>query len=126
MRIRILTKLHSVSTGEVRRGEPLTFGVPLPRGFTTDVEGWTFSTAAGPPGPVQARVLDRWSDGSVRWALLDVRADVHGSGVTDCSVDCNPDSAASAGTAIAIEQTGDAVVVNTGPARFRLSIGGGF
>jgi hypothetical protein len=70
-----------------RRGEPVTVGLPWPRGAITDencfrligpnVEG---QLPAGSPStvdreqPLQTKVLDRWPDGSVRWCLFDFLA----------------------------------------------------
>jgi len=57
-----------------RRDEPVTLGVPLPRGAATDTTAWTVRAEDGSPCAHQAEVLDRWSDGSIRWALLDFQA----------------------------------------------------
>ncbi len=62
-----------------RRTEPLTFGVPLPRGRVHDVATLTIDSG-GAPLPTQARALDHWADGSVRWALIDTRAEVRSEG----------------------------------------------
>ena len=54
-----------------RRGEPVTVGVPWPRGMLRD-EGYL--ACVGPEGevPLQTEVLDRWPDGSLRWVLCDL------------------------------------------------------
>lgn len=59
--------------------EPLTFGVPLPVGRVLDVT--RLAACAGHALPTAARALEHWPDGSVRWALLDVLADVPSSGL---------------------------------------------
>ena len=59
-----------------RCAEPVTVGVPLARGAVAEVAAVRLTDARGLPVSQQWRVLDRWSDGSVRWALLDFRADV--------------------------------------------------
>lgn len=61
-----------------RRAEPLTIGVPLPRGRVHDAARLVVS--AGGPLPTQAVALDHWPDGSIRWALVDTRADVPAGG----------------------------------------------
>jgi PcRGLX-like N-terminal RIFT barrel domain len=58
-----------------RRGEPVTFGVPLPRGAVQPTDRWTIH-ARGAEHEAQTREVDRWSDGSVRWMLVDARIDV--------------------------------------------------
>ncbi len=62
------------TSGVPRRGEPITVGVPLPRGRVRDVA--TLVAVAGQVLPTQTRALEHWSDGSVRWALLDTRVDL--------------------------------------------------
>ena len=54
-----------------RRNEPVTVGVPLPRGSATDPSAWRIVSEDGIDVPLQVRVLDRWSDDSIRWALID-------------------------------------------------------
>jgi YetA-like protein len=46
-------------------------GVPFPKGLVTDASNWAIEDAQGTPSPVQVRVLERWSDRSIRWALVD-------------------------------------------------------
>ena len=64
-----------------RRGEPVTVGVPWPRGVLRD-EGDL--ACFGPEGdvPLQTEVLDRWPDGSVRWVLCDWLMSTKGNGAT--------------------------------------------
>ncbi len=52
--------------------EPLTTGLPFPKGALGDA-GELSLAAGGQVVPVQARALDHWSDGSVRWVLLDAQ-----------------------------------------------------
>ncbi len=60
--------------GRFRTKEPVTVGVPLPRGLSADTASWALTRLDGTPIPLQARPLDRWADGSVRWALVDFQA----------------------------------------------------
>ncbi len=57
-----------------RFAEPITVGVPLPKGACADTRQLTVADAHGAPVALQTRVLDRWADGSIRWALLDFQA----------------------------------------------------
>ena len=71
----VLGRLAARTTSVTPRyGEPITAGVPLPRGRVRDVA--TLVAVAGEALPTQARALEHWSDGSVRWALLDTRVDL--------------------------------------------------
>ncbi len=49
---------------------PVTRGVCLPKGLATSPAGWAVETADQRSLLAQTEVLDRWSDGSVRWLLL--------------------------------------------------------
>jgi len=65
--------------GVPRRAEPVRFGVPLARGVATgDLRALTLCSAAGATRPAQGRVLDRWTDGSARWLLVDACVDHDG------------------------------------------------
>lgn len=56
--------------GVARDAAPVTVGVPLPRGRTTKGAVWV-ADAAGRALRTQARIAERWPDGSVRWVLVD-------------------------------------------------------
>ena len=60
----------TVSSPAAGRG-PVTAGVPWPRGIVTDVGSLALTDASGRAVPVQAKVTERWADGSARWVLLD-------------------------------------------------------
>lgn len=66
-------------SGFGRRGEPVRTGVPLPKGIVTDESTLSLLNATGEIVPLQAVPLCRWSDGSLKWVLLDFLADVEAS-----------------------------------------------
>ena len=61
--------------GLARTNWPVTAGVPLPRGRVRDPQNLRLGDGTTSV-PVQARILSRWPDGSVRWVLLDWQADL--------------------------------------------------
>ncbi|OWK47444.1 hypothetical protein [Fimbriiglobus ruber] len=63
---------------QVRKGEPVTCGLPWPRGAVHDEKRFRLVGSDGIPAALQTRVLDRWPDGSVRWCLFDFLATVDG------------------------------------------------
>jgi len=63
----------------VRRGEPVTVGLPWPRGAVKDELQFRLIGPDESERTLQTRVLDRWPDGSVRWCLFDFLATVDGS-----------------------------------------------
>ncbi len=51
--------------------EPVSSGVPFPRGMLNDTDAIEVRDEHGRVRPAQVTVLARWPDASVRWALLD-------------------------------------------------------
>ena len=60
--------------GRARTCEPITVGIPMPRGLVTEPRQIALVDGDGKPVPLQALPTERWPDGSVRWALLDFQA----------------------------------------------------
>lgn len=103
-----------------RAREPVTCGVPLPSGAVRDAGRLALCDAEGRPVPLQARALDRWADGSVRWALLDWLAGASGAFLLGTGDPAAPSPAVRA------EEAEGAVAVDTGRAAFRIRRGGRF
>jgi hypothetical protein len=106
--------------------EPLTFGVPLPRGAVQAPGPWAFVDAGGRIGRADTVVLDRWGDGSARWVLVDTQIEPAMSREAGAVIDTAPSAGALAnpGHRIRIIETADTVVVETGAARFTMRRGG--
>jgi hypothetical protein len=107
-----------------RRGEPVRLGIPLPKGVCRDERAIGLD---GPWGPMalQARTLDRWPDGSVRWALLEFDADVD-AGV-DAAYTVRTDSRpAMPAMPVVVASLDDSIEINTGAARFVFRRNGAF
>ncbi len=54
-----------------REREPVTVGLPWPRGIVQNERFLRLTVPNGAPTALQTRVLDRWPDGSIRWCLFD-------------------------------------------------------
>jgi PcRGLX-like N-terminal RIFT barrel domain len=142
MRIPLLT--GSTGPADVRRGEPVTFGVPLPRGGAFSTENWMLRDPQGPQ-TVQVRALDLWRDGSIRWLLVDASLDrgpsgpdalllEHDVGVSGEAGHSRPPHPRSGreGTSdlhsrpdsLSISEESGLIVVDTGKARIALGTGG--
>jgi hypothetical protein len=50
---------------------PLSHGIDLPKGLVTNTARLSLADAAGRPLPLQAEPLAWWSDGSIKWLLVD-------------------------------------------------------
>ena len=107
-----------------RRGEPFTFGVPLPRGAVQPTDSWNIQ-AHGVEHAAQTRAIDCWNDGSVRWVLVDSQLDIdpaaHETFELRNSVGTLPPRA---GT-ISVVETSDQLTIATGPSTFVLHSGTG-
>ena len=104
---------RGMAGSRTRRGEPVTVGAPWPRGWLRDAGEIRLLDSKGVLRPLQARVLDRWSDGSVRWCLLDWLADVDGE--TTYQIETGePRVPPVAAPALRIARAGDRLLISTG------------
>jgi hypothetical protein len=125
MQIPVTAQFDTPVTGSPsRRREPVTFGVPLRQGTVRSVDGWSIAVQGNAVGdPVQARALDRWPDGSIRWMLIDAQIDLAHVPATLVLDDEGP--AASDARILRFDAHPDgAVIVDTGAARFEMRPGG--
>ncbi len=107
--------------GVERKGAVVTGGVPFPPGFLSDVKKLRVVDAAGKPVPSQAQLMIKWHkpayDDSVQWALVSFPADVAAKGTATYYLVDDGKTAVPA-TALKVTETGDAITVQTGPAKF--------
>ena len=99
-------------------GYPQRLGVPLPKGAIADAAALGLTDDEGDAVPADFGVLSRWDDGSVRWASADFLADLPAGGDARFLV---AQGAADAAGGVEIEDTADAVRVDTGRLSFELS-----
>jgi hypothetical protein len=105
----------------------ITSGVPLLAGQAKETSDLRLAVR-GPDGaltaiPAQFRVLARWwrADNSIRWVLVDFATEnVPGEKKVVYLTDAKTPAPAPADP-VTVEQTDDAIVVSTGPARFTIS-----
>jgi hypothetical protein len=120
-----LTVSSHPGPGRARTCEPITVGVPLPRGVVKDPGRIALVDDEGAMVPVQALPMERWPDGSLRWVLLDFQA----AGVFEPSrfyhLKLDGGVTALQAPRVAITEAADGIVVDTGVAQFRLQPGGG-
>lgn len=109
-----------------RHLEPVTCGIPWPRGVLYDLCRLSLHDELDNQAPLQARVLDRWPDGSVRWVLLDWQAGVRGQARYQLRITSRTQAPATGPDRLRLTQSDGAVEIDTGPAQFRLRVGGAF
>jgi hypothetical protein len=120
----------AVVWGGKRTHEPVTVGVPLPRGAVLPAAAIRLETKSGDVRDVQAQPLDFWPDGSIRWLLLDLIADADDGRFETAvlRIGNTPDSVESSGDAPALRvvRLADGLEVTAGGAAFRLIEGHAF
>ncbi|MCG3178720.1 MAG: hypothetical protein BIFFINMI_01049 [Phycisphaerae bacterium] len=115
----ITTLTVTESAGVARADEPVTSGVPLPKGLVKDVSELALKTADGKDVPASFSLLNKWpEDGSVRWALLDTNLSVPVDGSVKLSLVKGTPAVA---RPVAVTETDDAITVDTGMAKFAVS-----
>ena len=127
-RIAILLAPEASDGGALRRvGEPITIGLPFPQGSCVDADSLQLLDRYGRARRLQARTLDRWPDGSIRWALLDFQADVDDRVRTEYGVLVGHAKRTTvSGPRIVISRRADRLIVDTGAASFSLAQGAAF
>ena len=121
-----LTVSAHPNPGRASTCEPITVGVPLPRGVIKDPRRLGLVGDDLTMVPLQALPTERWPDGSIRWALLDFQATglVASDRRYQLNLDC--DGPALHTTRVEIAEAPERIVVDTGAAQFRLQAGAAF
>ena len=120
--IRIVLERRSSAAPE-RWREPVTFGIPFPKGALEARRRLALIDADGQLVPTQTRTLDQWSDGSVRWLLVDAQLNA-GAGRAD-EYQLRPVDAPLPSQLIVTEADGR-LTISQGAIEFRLRAGGPF
>ena len=107
--------------GYARVQEPVTSGVPLPRGLMEDTKTLTLLDPDGKPVPAQFTVATRWwPERSIRWVHVDFRADCPRQGHAVYTLtDRGANPAPKAPVKAVID--GDTATVSTGVIRFTVN-----
>lgn len=110
----------------LRRSEPVTIGIPLPAGAAVLESQISLADRHGKPIPVQVRSLDRWPDGSIRWALIDARADSLEDRADGITLHAGRPQEPASNDRLHIVNTKESIRIETGSAAFSFTVGGGF
>jgi len=71
-----------------RAGWPVGLGFPFAKGELKDLTSLVVLTPDGKPIPLQAKILNRWPDGSVRWAHVLFLAGMKRQAMAECPSNC--------------------------------------
>ena len=112
------------TAGVRRSAEPVTFGVPLPKGLLRETERLRLYGPDGKPVPAAFRAASRWWDdaagqnSSLRWVHADFFADVEARGRAVYRVGLSSEAAPAPPSALVVKTEGDDITVDTGALRF--------
>ena len=112
------------SLGVDSAGEPVRLGIPLPRGWCRETATIGLAGSAGDV-PCQTSALDRWSDGSIRWLLLDFLASCRARSTATYRLERRMTESPRTTGDLTLAEEGR-VTVDTGEARFVISTSGAF
>jgi len=104
--------------------QPATVGVPFPRGLLDRTSRLILLDSKGAAVPLQAKPSARWPDGSIQWALLDFPVAPTPAGEAEWRLTIGDEPARNEPPAtggIAIREAAEALIVDTGAARFHLN-----
>ncbi|MGH9673296.1 MAG: hypothetical protein ACRD44_08950 [Bryobacteraceae bacterium] len=112
------------TAGVARVAEPVTFGVPLPKGLLADTTKLRLYGPDGKPVPADFRVVNRWWNdaatqvASIQWVHCDFLASVPARGRAIYRLRTADDESPAPPAKLEVTPGGDAVIVSTGPVRF--------
>ena len=108
------------SGGVDRNEEFVRIGIPFAEGELPGQTGLAIVNPQGAMQPVQAVILKRWNEGSVKWLLLDFTASVPANGSATYRLVYNHGRISPAPLAIHITPGSDTWIVDTGRATFSI------
>jgi hypothetical protein len=112
----------SERAGIDRINEPVSMGIPFPRGIIKNVSSLALEDENGEKIVLQAEELATWPDGSLKWALLDFQISLKADSVKVLVLKENSHINENDNIReMLIEQNKNAFLVNTGAASFFLS-----
>jgi hypothetical protein len=94
----------------------ISWGVPWPRGGVRKEQTFTLTAANGERLPLQTWPLAYWPDGSLKWSGFASVASPQASGAFTLA----PGNSAAATTAVRVNQSADAIEIDTGKLRCRI------
>jgi hypothetical protein len=110
------TDLHWLEGGIPALSTGVTWGVPWPRGTMKTEQSFSLKTDQGEAVPVQNWTLATWPDGSLKWSAHAIGSD---TGTVEKLL-LAPGSPAAPAKAVTVNESGDAIDIDTGVIRCRV------
>ena len=116
-------EFHIREQSGVRRiQEPITMGIPFPKGLVSDSSALAMYTENDEAIPLQAQVTARWGDQTIQWALLDFLASVEPQDTASYRLECQGNFPSTPqDSTLLFTQHSEHCVVETGAASFFLN-----
>ena len=114
------------TVGRDRLGELVRVGVPMPRGALMRGASVVLRDRQERSVPTGSRALTYWSDGSVKWLLVDAQVSVRSAERSRfwlCDADAEPKAERSSVEGVRIQKD-ESYTIDTGPAAFRVGLNG--
>jgi hypothetical protein len=120
------------TAGSSRAAEPVTFGVPFPRGVLNDISALRLYSPEGKIVPAAFRTVNKWWDEagsvgpSIQWVHVDFFADVPARGTAVYRLRNTGEPEPAPPGRIALKSETARITVDTGPLRFTVNQDGPF
>ncbi|MEA3467742.1 MAG: hypothetical protein U9R57_05890, partial [Thermodesulfobacteriota bacterium] len=108
------------SAGIPRIQEPVTVGIPIPKGVLTDPVRLSLIDSDQTDIPLQATPLAHWPDGSIKWILLDFQARIKGGEIKELQLQTTADKNSLPAPSLSIDERDNTIIVDTGSACFHI------
>lgn len=109
------------SAGIDRPKEPVSFGIPFPKGALVRIERLVLRELTGEQLRLQTQPLATWPDGSLKWVLVDFQASVCAGDTKEYELRVEEEKTVKdVGPEVSIEESGEEILVDTGAARFHI------
>jgi hypothetical protein len=106
-----------------RFNEPVSVGIPFPKGAVFDPERLSLADQNDQLFPLQAEALAHWSDGSIKWVLLDFLANVEPLRTSTYKLLCDQMTGTRTSyNNLVVEHTSGVIEVCTGRCKFVLNV----
>lgn len=108
-----------------RTGWPVGLGFPFLKGELRDVSSLNVVSPEGTPVPVQTKVLEKWPDGSIRWAHVLFPADMKAQKTADWRLSWGTGTPVpKPRTPVHAASDSDGISIDTGTLKARIGTGG--
>jgi len=110
-------------SGIPREKEPVTFGVPFPKGLVSDLLELAVEDSEHGRIPVAMTPIARWTDRSIKWMLFDLQLSMPANGKKCLRVrhsSTSKDKTNNVSIAIKINRPQNRIYINTGKVEFKL------